>query len=77
MAGADDDDGREGDLYLPAAQCTQCPRRVLLSVMSAGTREVGILPVEMQRERFASEGWPRAWWRASAWSARMRCSPVM
>ena len=60
VAGADVEGGREGALYLPAAQCTQCPRRDLLSVMSLGTRDVGILPVDMQRERLASEGWPRA-----------------
>lgn len=61
VAGAEVEDGWEGDRYFPAAQWTQWPRRVRLSRMSDGTRGVGILPVEIQRERMASEGCPKAW----------------
>ena len=61
VAGADVEVGCGGDLYLPAAQWTQGPRSVRLRRMSEGTRDVGILPVEIQRDRVASEGWPRAW----------------
>ena len=60
VAGADVDDGREGALYLPAAQWTQWPRRERFSCISEETRDVGILPVEMQRERVLSDGWPKA-----------------
>jgi hypothetical protein len=60
VAGADVEVGCGGDLYLPAAQWTQGPRSVLLRSMSEGTMEVGILPVEIQRDNAASEGWPSA-----------------
>ena len=59
MAGADVDDGREGALYLPAAQWTQWPRRERLSCISEETRDAGILPVEMQRERVLSNKFMR------------------
>ena len=33
---------------------------------TGGTRNVETLPVEMQRERVLSDGWPKVRWRASA-----------
>jgi hypothetical protein len=47
------------------------------AVVSEVTSGAGILPVEIQSERVSSDGRPKAWCSASAWSARRRCSAVI